>query len=108
MIIFDENRPAVAEDLELPSGFEVNEDELRINLITVKVYSKNKVKDEHIEPLDQFAKQLTDHVALAHCDVVVTFYTELNEDILERLLMGKFKMKYDEIPLSQLRHLNQN
>ena len=108
MIIFDESRQALADDLQLPNNIEVGEDELRKNLITVKVYSTNKVKDEHIEPLDQFAKQLTDHVALAHCHLVVTFHTEVIGDVLDCILIEKYKMKYDEIPLSQLWHLNQN
>ena len=108
MIIFDENRQAVADDLDLPSGFGIDEDELRKNLITVKVYSENRVKDEHIEPLDQFAKQLTEHVALAHCDVIVTFHIDVIEDVLDRLVLEKFSMKYDEIPLGQMWHLNQN
>ena len=108
MIIFDENRQAVAVDLELPKGFEIDEDELRKNLITVKVYSENRVKDEHIEPLDQFAKKLTDHVALAHCHVIVTFHIDVIEDVLDRLVMEKFNMHYDEIPLRQMWHLNQN
>ena len=108
MFIFDENRQAAADDLDLPSGFDIDEDELRKNLITVKVYSKNRVRDEHIEPLDQFAKQLTDHVALAHCHVIVTFYSDVIEDVLDRLVMEKFNMQYDEIPLRQMWHLNQN
>ncbi|MBO1914727.1 hypothetical protein J4G37_59120, partial [Microvirga sp. 3-52] len=94
--------------LNLPHGTEISEDELRTNLITVKVYSENRVKDEHIEPLDQFAKQLTDHVALAHCHVIVTFHTGAIEDVLERLLIESFNMESDEIPLSKLWHLNQN
>lgn len=108
MIIFDENRQAKTEDLNLPHGTEISEDELRKNLITVKVYSENKVKDEHIEPLNQFSKQLTGHVALAHCHVIVTFYSDVIDDVLDRLVMEKFKTKYDEIPLRQMWHLNQN
>lgn len=108
MIIFDENRQAEIDDLNLPNGTELSEDELRKNLITVKVYSTNRVLDEHITPLDQFSKQLTNHIALAHCDVVVTFYTDEIEGVLDRLLMKKFKMKFDEIPLRRMWHLNQN
>ncbi|UZM97914.1 hypothetical protein OL548_23745 [Lysinibacillus sp. MHQ-1] len=48
----------------------------------MKVYSEKQVKSEHIELIDQFAKQLTDHVALAHCDIHLTFYTgKINDDI---------------------------
>ena len=108
MIIFDENRQVKTEDLNLPHGTEISVDELRKNLITVKVYSENKVKDEHIEPLDQFSKQLTDHIALAHCDVIVTFYTDVIEDVVDCFLMEKYKVEYDEIPLRQMWHLNQD
>lgn len=108
MIIFDENRQAVADDLDLPSGLGIEEDDLRKNLITVKVYSENRVKDAHIEPLDQFAKQLTDHIALAHCHVIITFHIDVIEDVLDRLVLEKINMQYDEIPLRQLWHLNQN
>ena len=48
MCIYDENRPATAADLNLPQGIEIEDDELRENLITVKVYSKSQVKEEHI------------------------------------------------------------
>ena len=108
MFISDENRQAAADDLDSPSGFDIDEDDLRRNLITVKVYSQNRVRDEHVKPLDQFAKQLTDHVALAHCHVIVTFYIDVIEDVLDRLVMEKFNMQYDEIPLRQMWHLNQN
>ena len=94
--------------MNLPHGTEIIEDELRKKLITVKVYSENKVKNEHNEPLDQFAKQLTGHVALAHCDVIVSFYIDVIGDVLDRLVMEKFNMQYDEIPLRQMWHLNQN
>ena len=66
MFIVDENRSPTVEDLLLPDGVEIEED-LRSNLITVRIYSAHPIKEEHIEPLDQFAKQLTDHVALAYC-----------------------------------------
>lgn len=85
MFIEDENRPPKVEDL-------------RVNLITVSIYYNFAVKNEHIKVLDQFVKQLTDYVALTHCDVIINFYTKSIDGILK---------KYDEIPLNQLWHLNQ-
>lgn len=106
MFIFDENRLPGLADLNIPSNA-IAED-LRENLITVSVYSNTLVKDEHIAYLDQFAKQLTDHVALAHCDIVMSFYTGVIDDIFKWFLKEKSKLVYEEIPLTQLWHLNQD
>ncbi len=97
LFIVDENRASEIKDLNLPPRTRVFEEDLRENLITVKVYSEKQVKSEHIELIDQFAKQLTDHVALAHCDIHLTFYTgKIDDDIFEK------------IPLKQLLHFNQD
>lgn len=97
LFIVDENRASEIRDLNLPPNARVFEEDLRENLITVKVYSEKQVKSEHIELIDQFAKQLTDHVALAHCDIHLTFYTgKINDDIFEK------------IPLKHLLHFNQD
>lgn len=97
MFIVDENRASEIKDLNLPPNAKVFEEDVRENLITVKVYSEKQVKKEHIELINQFAKQLTDHVALAHCDILLTFYMgKINDDIFEK------------IPLKQLLHFNQD
>ncbi|MEF7493969.1 hypothetical protein V4V34_05215 [Lysinibacillus sphaericus] len=97
LFIVDENRASEIRDLNLPPNARVFEEDLRENLITVKVYSEKQVKSEHIELIDQFAKQLTDHVALAHCNIHLTFYTgKINDDIFEK------------IPLKHLLHFNQD
>ncbi|MEK4405948.1 hypothetical protein MKZ26_16465 [Sporosarcina sp. FSL K6-6792] len=106
MFILDENRLPKSTDLNLPTN--TVEEDLRKNLITVSIYSNDPVKDEHIECLDQFAKKLTDHVALGHCHVVVNFYTGVIDEIFERFLKEKFNLEYEKIPLMQLWHLNQN
>lgn len=74
--IKDQKRRATIADFELPPESQLDADELRENLITVEVFSGIQVKDQHIELLNQFAKQLTDHVALAYCHVITTFYQE--------------------------------
>ncbi|MDW0109410.1 hypothetical protein [Sporosarcina aquimarina] len=106
MFISDERRSTEITDLNLPSN-SVDVD-LRENLIVVSVYSSVQVKDEHIESIDQFMKQITDHVALAHCDVVLSFYTDSIDDIFEQVIKEKTCTMYEEIPLNKLCHLNQN
>ncbi|MGF9975920.1 hypothetical protein [Viridibacillus arvi] len=107
MILFDENRPTTVADFSsLQPVFE--EDENRSNLITVKVFSESEIKDEHIEQLDDFSKQLTDHIALAHCHVVISFDTQEIESALASFLKEKLGVDYDNIPLEKLKHLNQN
>lgn len=106
MFIFDENRLPELADLDIPSNA-IAED-LRENLITVSVYSNTLVKDEHIAYLDQFAKQLTDHVALAHCHVITNFYTGAIDEMSKWFLKEKLNLNYEEIPLTQLWHLNQD
>ncbi len=108
VILTDENRPAEAADLRLPAGMSVESDELRDNLLTVSIYSNRPVQESHIESLDQFAKQLTDHVALAHCEVVTTFYTGDTEQALHQLVESHTSSTYEGLPIEQLRHLNQN
>lgn len=107
MFIVDENRTPTVEDLRLPDGLKIEED-LRSNLITVQIYSADPIKEEHIEPLDQFAKQLTDHVALAYCHVVVAFYADEIDDVFDCFIKEKFSIEYDKIPMRQLWHLNQD
>ncbi|GAA3346230.1 hypothetical protein [Lysinibacillus fusiformis] len=108
LFIVDENRASEIKDLNLSPNAIFFEDDLRENLITVSVYSKHPVKKEHIEPIDRFSKQLTDHVALAHCQVVVTFYTGIVEKISKMILQEKYDLDFDKIPLQKLLHLNQD
>lgn len=106
MFISDENRSPKAIDLNLPNN--ISEVDLRKNLITVNIYSINTVKDEHIEYLDQLMKQLTDHVALAHCHVVLSFFTGSIDDVFNQILKEKTNFDYEQIPLRKLWHFNQN
>lgn len=108
LFIVDENRASEIKDLNLPPNANFFEDDLRENLITVSVYSKHPIKKEHIEPIDRFSKQLTDHVALAHCQVVVTFYTGIVENVFKTVLQEKYDLDFDKIPLQKLLHLNQD
>ncbi|MGE7689989.1 hypothetical protein ACQKMI_12380 [Lysinibacillus sp. NPDC097214] len=108
LFIVDENRASEIKDLNLPSNVRVFEEDLKENLITVKVYSDKQVKTEHIELIDQFSKQITDHVALAHCQVVLSFFTGKIDDVLEDILKNMYNIEFEKIPLKHLLHLNQD
>ncbi|WP_313894832.1 hypothetical protein [Psychrobacillus sp.] len=105
MIIFDENRPATINDF--PSPHPNIKEEIRANLITVSVYSNHPVQAGHIKLLDRFAKQLTNHLALAHCHVFVTFFTEDIESTLTRVIKEKIKLVYEELPIEKLASFSQ-
>lgn len=101
MFIFDENRPSRQDDFDL-GDYEDNdfwEDVLRKNLVIVKVYSDIPVKENHIYDLDQFSKSVTNHLALAHCNVIISFYVESIELALSRVLFEKENITEDELPL---------
>ncbi len=51
------------------------------------MYSTNPVKDEHIDVLDEFGKGITDHVAQAHCHVIMSFYQANLDMVLNQLLI---------------------
>lgn len=105
MAVIDENRFPELSELDVTDS--KIEDDLRKNIINVRVYSTDGVKEEHIEEIDQFAKQLTDHVALAHCHVVVKFYNGGLDESVNLLLKEKYGFAYENIPLDQLWHFNQ-
>lgn len=106
LFILDERRIPHLNELDLPNQF-IKED-LRKNLITASAYSKNPVKESQIEFIDQFVKQITDHVALAHCYVILNFYTGDIDAVFKDILKEKEKIIYEDIPLCRLWHLNQN
>lgn len=108
LFIVDENRVCEIKDLNLPPNAKVFEEDLKENLITVKVYSEKQVKSEHIELIDQFSKQITDHVALAHCQVILTFFTGNIDVVLENILKETYNLELEKIPLKPMLHLNQD
>jgi len=107
LVIVDERRKATVEELEI-ADFIMDEDEQRTNYVSVSVYSESDVQDGHIEPLAELAKQLTEHLALAHCDVITKFYTEQPEIAIDRLLVDKYGYQLADISLEKLWHLNQD
>lgn len=108
MFIFDENRPATRYDFHIEGEIPIFEEDLRSNLVTVTVYSENLVKEQHIESLSDFSRQATNHLAMAHCDVILSFYVESLDNVLDTFLKDRFGITYEEIPLNQLWHLNQD
>ncbi|UED82438.1 hypothetical protein FH508_0011210 [Lysinibacillus sp. CD3-6] len=107
LVIVDERRKATVEELEI-ADFIMDEDEQRTNYVSVSVYSESDVQDGHIEPLAELAKQLTEHLALAHCDVITKFYTEQPEIAIDRLLVDKYGYQLADISLEKLWHLTQD
>ncbi|MTD31946.1 hypothetical protein GIW82_13000 [Planomicrobium sp. YIM 101495] len=106
LFISDEQRKTELADLDLPDT-RIEED-MRENLIKGVVYSGAPVEDAHIEALDCFTKQMTDHVALAHCHVVLTFQKDATKRSFERILREDYGVDYEAVPLEQLWHLNQD
>ena len=106
LVIIDERRQATIEELDI-ADFYIDEEELRTNYVSVSIFSENSVQVKHIEPLANFAKKLTEHLALAHCHVITKFYTERPEIAIDRLLVNKYGYKLDDISLEKLRHFNQ-
>lgn len=106
LVIVDERRKASIEELDLPDAI-IDEDIQRTNFVSVSIFSEISVKEEHIEVLDDYVKRFTDHLALAHCNVVVKFYLEQPEIAVDRLLLQKYGYKLAEIPFKNLWHLNQ-
>lgn len=106
LVIMDERRKASIEELDLPDAI-IDEDIQRTNYVSVSIFSEISVKEEHIEVLDDYVKRFTDHLALAHCNVVVKFYLEQPEITVDRLLFQKYGYKLADIPLEKLWHLNQ-
>lgn len=52
------------------------EDTQHANHVSTTYFSEEPVEDEHLEILGAFARMLTNHLALAHCEVMTNFYQE--------------------------------
>lgn len=107
IILIDENRPATFDDFHTPNLI-LNADDIRTNFVSVRIFSENVVDQNHIEDLADFSKQLTNHLALAHCEVIIDFRTEHVDIALNRLLVETYGIKESDIPLEKLWHLNQD
>lgn len=107
LAIADEFRAATLEDFEMPDLI-YEEDDHRANYVSTTYFSEKPMKDEHREPLGEFARMLTNHLALAHCEVITKFYQENREKAIEHLMSTKYGYTKTDIPLVKLRHLNQD
>ena len=106
LAILDEFRPATMDDFETPDLI-YEEDDQRANYVSTTYFSEEPVKDEHIEILGAFARMLTDHLALAHCEVITKFYQENPQKAIERIMLMKYGFIESDIPLAKLWHFNQ-
>jgi len=50
---------------------------------------------------------LTEHLALAHCEVIIKFYQEDPEKAIELIMLTKYGFKESVIPLDKLLHFHQ-
>lgn len=106
LVILDEFRPATFVDFEIPDLI-YEEDDQRANYVSATYFSEEPVKDEHREILSEFAEMLTDHIALAHCEVIIKMYQENPEKAIDRIMLNKYGFKKQDIPLDKLWHFNQ-
>lgn len=106
LVILDEFRPATFEDFEMPELI-YEEDDQRVNYVSATYYSKGPIKDEHREILGEFARMLTEHLASAHCEVIIKMYQENPEKAIDRIMLTKYGFKESDIPLEKLWHFNQ-
>ncbi|MGE7934486.1 hypothetical protein [Viridibacillus arvi] len=106
LAILDEFRPATLDDFENPDLIYEEEDK-RANYVSATYFSDKPVKDEHREILGEFARMLTEHLALAHCEVIIKIYQENPEKAIELMMKTKYGFKESDIPLEKLLHFNQ-
>lgn len=106
LVILDEFRPATLDDFEIPDLI-FEEDDQRANYVSATYFSDEPVKDEHEDILGQFARMLTNHLALAHCEVITKFYQENPEKAIEKMMFIKYGFIESDIPLDKLMHFNQ-
>ncbi len=106
LVILDEFRPATFDDFEIPNLI-YEEDDQRANYVSAKYFSEEPIKDEHREILSEFAEMLTDHIALAHCEVIIKMYQENHEKAIDRIMLNKYGFKKQDFPLDKLWHFKQ-
>lgn len=106
LAILDEFRPATRDDFEIPDLIYEEEDK-RANFVSTTYFSEEPVKEEHREILGEFARMLTNHLALAHCEVITKFYQENPEKAIEKMMITKYGFTESDIPLHKLWHFNQ-
>ncbi|MBD7985159.1 hypothetical protein H9649_11215 [Sporosarcina sp. Sa2YVA2] len=97
LVIVDEYLPSPSEDADL----------FRENTVSCVYYSEQEVLDEHREILGGFARQLTEHLALAHCHVGIDFHTASPQQAIDNHMQKIYGYVESDIPLEKLWHLNQ-
>lgn len=107
LVIEDEFRPAKFEDFEIPDLI-YEEDDQRENLVSAKYFSNESIRDEHKPVLAKFVGQLTNHLAMAHCEVIIKMKQENLDKAIKRIMLSKYGVKELDIPLEKLWHFNQD
>lgn len=97
LVIMDEYLPSPSEDADL----------FRENTVSCVYISEQEVLDEHRESLGGFARQLTDHLALAHCHVGIDFHTASPKQAIQEHMQKIYGYGESDITLEKLWHLNQ-
>ncbi|WOV88376.1 hypothetical protein QWT69_04425 [Sporosarcina oncorhynchi] len=93
---------------EYESNLVDDEDDFRENTVSCSYFSEQEVRDEYREPLGQFARQLTDHLALAHCQVNIEFFTTSPDQAITERMQKMYGYLESDIPLEKLWHFNQD
>ncbi|OWA33492.1 hypothetical protein B9G55_22815 [Saccharibacillus sp. O16] len=107
MVIVDEHRPSVDSDFPwLRAGIG---EEKRKNHITIYIFTLEDLEDHEQTVLYNIAEHLTDHVALAHCNVTVLFEKVQNHEVaLDPILQSKGYPGYDSIQLEHFFYFSQD
>lgn len=107
IVIADERRPSI--DADFPWLEDGIGEESRKNHITVYVFYTSDLLEDERTILYQVAEHLTDHVALAHCNVTVLFQPEAEYDLaLERILTSKGYLSADVTALEKFFYFSQD
>ena len=85
-----------------------DEDDFRENTVSCSYFSEQAVRDEHRETLGEFSRQLTDHLALAHCQIEIEFHTTSPAQAIEERMQNIYGYLESDIPLEKLWHFNQD
>lgn len=107
IVIVDERRPST--DTDFPWLEDGIGEEKRNNHISIYIFHSKELLTSEKTILYQVAEHLTDHVALAHCNVTVLFQLEAEYDgVLDRILTSKGYSSSDITALEKFFYFSQD
>jgi len=107
IVIVDERRPST--DADFPWLEDGIGEEKRNNHISIYIFHSKELLTSEKTILYQVAEHLTDHVALAHCNVTVLFQLEAEYDgVLDRILTSKGYSSSDITALEKFFYFSQD